>query len=332
MTLVGKFMGTGPDAVVQVKDDLTKGPGDRIRTTLSMLLSGDGVSGNTSLEGNEEALTYHTDDVNIDQLRNAVRNYVRIDSQRVAHDVREDAKVRLRDWWADVLDRSFINQLTGNTAETDNKKTGLNDAIDPDSDHIVWPGAATAVSDLVTATTHSFHLGLIDEALTKIKMFNEDSSIPQIRPMKGGYFGCIISPHQAEDLALGINTQTAGPDWQEIMQWSMQGGRVDDNPLINGSLGVYKNVVFYEDSRVPKGHNSGTYDDNTRVATLFGAQALCAAFGREGGRPDRFLWNEESFDYGNQQGVSASLIFGMKKVRFNSDDFGVITIPTYSSG
>ena len=41
-------------------------------------------------------------------------------------------------------------------------------------------------------------------------------------------------------------------------------------------------------------------------------------------------WVEELFDYGNQLGVSAGLIFGMKKVRFNAQDFGTILIPTYA--
>jgi hypothetical protein len=39
-------------------------------------------------------------------------------------------------------------------------------------------------------------------------------------------------------------------------------------------------------------------------------------------------WVEELFDYGNQLGVSAGLIFGIKKMVFNSADFGTITLPT----
>lgn len=329
-TLVGKFMGRGPDAAVRVRDDLTKGPGDRIRFSLSMLLQGDGVSGNTALEGNEESLTYHTDDVSIDQLRNAVRNYVRIDSQRVAHDVREDAKVRLRDWMADQLDESFINQLTGNSIETDTKKTGLNTCTIWDADHIVYPEGASAVTDLTTTTNDSFHLSQVDRALTKIKMFRESSDIPTIRPFKGGYYGCILSPYQVEDLVRGRNTSASGPDWADIAQWSMQGGQVKDNPLFTGALGVYKGVVFFEDSRIPPANNAGSAVSNTRTAVLFGAGAINCAFGREGGRPDRFLWNEETFDYGNQAGVSASLIFGMKKAIYNSDDFATIVLPSYS--
>ncbi|WP_391486487.1 phage capsid family protein, partial [Leclercia adecarboxylata] len=37
---------------------------------------------------------------------------------------------------------------------------------------------------------------------------------------------------------------------------------------------------------------------------------------------------EELFDYENQLGVSAGMIFGVKKTVFNSADFGVIVCPT----
>ena len=41
-------------------------------------------------------------------------------------------------------------------------------------------------------------------------------------------------------------------------------------------------------------------------------------------------WVEEMFDYGNQLGVSAGMIAGLKKTRFNSADFGTIVVPTYA--
>jgi len=39
-------------------------------------------------------------------------------------------------------------------------------------------------------------------------------------------------------------------------------------------------------------------------------------------------WVEEKFDYGNQLGVAAGMIFGMKKTVFNSKDFGTIVMAT----
>ena len=74
MTYVSRFIGTGSDSLVQVKDETNKGPGDRIRTILRMQLTGRGQSGDNTLEGNEEALVTFTADTLIDQLRHAVRS------------------------------------------------------------------------------------------------------------------------------------------------------------------------------------------------------------------------------------------------------------------
>lgn len=58
--------------VVQLLDDTQKKQGDRIRITLLAKLSGNGVLGDQDISGNEENINTYTDDVTIDQLRNAV--------------------------------------------------------------------------------------------------------------------------------------------------------------------------------------------------------------------------------------------------------------------
>jgi hypothetical protein len=69
---------------------------------------------------------------------------------------------------------------------------------------------------------------------------------------------------------------------------------------------------------------------NTRRAVLCGAQAATVAFG-QGQSFEEFDWNEELFDYGNQLGVESGCIFGIKKLRFNSADFGTIVLGTYTA-
>ena len=41
-------------------------------------------------------------------------------------------------------------------------------------------------------------------------------------------------------------------------------------------------------------------------------------------------WVEELFDYENQLGVSAGMIFGLKKTVFNSIDFGTMVVMSHS--
>lgn len=71
---LSKFMGKDAKSAIQIQNDTKKGPGDRIRIGLRMQLTGQGILGDSTLEGNEEALTTYTDDILINQLRHAVRS------------------------------------------------------------------------------------------------------------------------------------------------------------------------------------------------------------------------------------------------------------------
>ncbi len=55
------FAGESSESLLQIKTETSKGPGDRIRIPLRALLTGDGVQGDATLEGNEEALTTYYD-------------------------------------------------------------------------------------------------------------------------------------------------------------------------------------------------------------------------------------------------------------------------------
>jgi N4-gp56 family major capsid protein len=73
-TKADKFMGTSSSSLIQVRDELSKSAGDRITVGLRMQLTGNGVQGDGTLEGNEESLTTYSDNVYVDQLRHAVRS------------------------------------------------------------------------------------------------------------------------------------------------------------------------------------------------------------------------------------------------------------------
>ena len=90
-TWFGKFIGDSSDDLVQVFDETKKSAGDRITVILRMQLTGDGVLGDGTLEGNEEALTTYTDNLFIDQLRHAVRSAGKASDQRISFSVREEA-------------------------------------------------------------------------------------------------------------------------------------------------------------------------------------------------------------------------------------------------
>src|SRR6266480_3129350 len=141
-TFIYKFLGDDENSLIQVKEETSKSPGDRITIGLRMQLSGDGVGGDGTLEGNEEALTTYSDNILIDQLRHAVRSAGKMSEQRVPFSVREEARGGLQDWFAGRMDTAFFNHVAGNTAQSDTRYTGSNATVAPSTNNIVYAGGA----------------------------------------------------------------------------------------------------------------------------------------------------------------------------------------------
>lgn len=318
-TYVKRFMGSSASSLVQIKSELNKSAGDKITFGLRMQLTGDGVPGDDTLEGNEEALATYSDSVLINQLRHAVRSGGKMSEQRVPFSVREEAREGLTDWWANRLDTWFFNVLGGNTVVGDTKYTGMNTATAPTTK--ILPTGQTDETSL--STTDVMTLTKIDYAVEKAK-----TAAPLFRPIRVGgkpMFVCFLHPYQVTDL----RTTTSTGQWLDIQKAALSGGKDADNPIFTGALGVYNGVVLHESTRVPYAiTTAGAYNTNARRAIFCGAQAAVFANGPQGGT--EMDWVEELFDFKNQLGVAAGLIGGMKKVVFNSADFASLVIPTYA--
>lgn len=329
-TYANRFMGESSNSLLQIKTDTAKGPGDRITTGLRFQLSGTGVLGDGTLEGSEEPLTIYTDNVLIDQLRHAVRTGGRMSQQRVPFSIREEARVGLTDWLAGRIDEAFFNHICGYTPQTDLRFTAANTTTAPDASHRIWFETQTTVvttGEESVSTTAVFTLPMIDRAVEVAKTVS-----PLIRPVQtemGEYYVMFLHPFQVTDLRAA--TAAAG-SWTDIQKAAMQGGMVERNPIFTGALGVYNGVVLHESTRVPFGINSvtGAARSVTRRAVLCGAQAATIAFGMDN-TDGMATWVEEFFDYGNQLGVSAGLIYGLKKNVFNSADFATVQLTTYAA-
>lgn len=323
-TYIQKFIGEGDDSVIQMRNDTKKGPGDRVRVTLRMQLTGDGVQGDNNLEGNEEALTTYTDDFVINQLRHAVRNAGKMSQQRVPFSVREEAMSGLRDWWSDRWDTWFFNQICGYTVQSDTRYTGNNTVTAPSAGRKIF--ATGSADETVNAdNTKIMTLSLIDKAVEAAKV-----ATPLIRPINingGKHYVMFLHPYQVTDL----RTSTSTGQWLDIQKAAMSGGKVGENPIFTGALGMYNGVILHEAIRVTQGVHSttGAAQTSTRRAVLCGAQAGVCGFG-QGHSFKEYSWNEELFDYGNQLGVEAGCIGGLKKSIYNSVDFGTITVSTYA--
>src|SRR3982750_4800446 len=66
-----RYMGTDESNIIQVKEDLTRKPGDRVTFATARAIGG-GVTGNTVLEGNEAELDLRSLTAKVMPIRNAV--------------------------------------------------------------------------------------------------------------------------------------------------------------------------------------------------------------------------------------------------------------------
>jgi N4-gp56 family major capsid protein len=193
------------------------------------------------------------------------------------------------------------------------------------SRHIVapYPGGTNTDADSLTSS-HPMDIRLIDIAVAWAK-----SITAGVRPMvvsgRKVHIQC-MHPSQVTDL----RTSTTTGQWLDIEKAAMSGGDVGDNPIWWEAVGMYHNVLLHENARVPNAvTNAGAVKANTKRSIFMGAQAATLAFGRYPGEQNRFRWLEELRDFGRQMGIGVSSIWGVKKVIFNSVDFGSIAIDTY---
>lgn len=334
-THFARFMSASSSSLAQIMTETEKGPGDQITWGLRRLATGDGKTEGETLEGNEEGITKYHDVMLINELRHAhrVKGKTSIDAQRVPYDLREECYDSLRDWWAERLDTCFFNVLAGNTATsgtgapTSTKYTGFNTALAPSTNRVFRGGTGLTTDQAVNAdSTATFNLGLVDKCVNRAK-----TAAPGIRPIKGlgknVDYVMFIHPNQV----LSLRSDTSTGSWQNLQMSRLQGGEGDGNALYDGALGIYNRTLLIEANRIPHGvhSTSAAAQTSTRRAVFCGAQSMAVAFGQRGGK-SKFSWEEEMFDYGKELGVSAENIFGMKKSRYNSEDYGTITVTTYA--
>ena len=330
-----RFTGKGPNSMIQRITELTKSEkGDRAVLTLVADLEGDGVVGDYTMENNEEAIKAYDTTITIDQLRNANRLAGRMADQKSVVNFRGTSKDVLAYWLADRIDQMTFLTLSGAAYTKTNKD--LTRAVNPTGRNLndlafasgvtvpstrrwrQWDAtnglAAGDNTAIIAADTPSW------EMLVETKAFMKDEYIRGIKgPGNTEFYHVFMCPQGVaklkQDATFIANLQNAGP-------------RGAANPLFSGGMITQDGLIIHEFRHV---YNSQTWGSGAvpGQAVLFcGAQALGMA---DIGLP---YWDEETFDYGNQHGVSIGKIFGLLKPVFNSiysstsEDFGVVRVDT----
>lgn len=342
-TYFGRFMGESEDNIIQTKTETSKAAGDKITCGLVMSLTGDGVTENQALEGNEEDLTTYDDSLFINELYHAVRvkNKGTIDQQRVPENLRTIGKGRLSQWYATRMDTTMFLHLCGYTGAAfsrDNQTvdptlgvySGNNTVVAPSSTRLIRANDESTDQAMNSASTHRFILEMIDEAVWKAK-----TSTPFISPINiGGEDKYVMFLHPSQVRDLRTDASTSRITWFDTQKASLQGGETrSKNPIYSGALGEYNGVILHEAYRIPNGVHgtSGAVVANTKRAVLCGKQAGMVAYGRGSSGGTKYKWSEELFDYKRQLGIGLGTVWGIKKCIFNSIDYATIVVASYGA-
>jgi N4-gp56 family major capsid protein len=328
--VLAKYMGKDHQSIIHVKEDLVKGKGDALTFNLVTSLSGSGVQGDSTLEGNEETLNAYGHQVTLQQYRNAVREEGQLSSKRYPFDIADMFKPQLLDWKAQTdEDRCFEALSSKNGTVYGAASETVRDAwLAANSDRVLF-GALTSNNssndhssslanvDSTTDVLNTGHLGLI-KRIAKL-------ASPKIRPIRLGdgsgteVYVYFAHPYSTRDLK-------ADSAWRDAQQHGMPRGL--DNPIFTGALGMYDGVVVVETDKILLLDNVGASSIDVAMNFLCGSQALLWAQG--GIKGMQMKLTESEFDYENQLGCAIASMYGVAKARFNSKDHGVVT--SYVSG
>ncbi len=350
MSFINQFAGSGPNAMVQRISELTQSEkGARAVITLLADMTGDGVVGDNTLEGNEEALRAYDIVVQLDQLRFANRLAGRLADQKSVVNFREHSRDALAYAMADRIDQLAFLTMSGvsygvknNGALRNTLGSGQNlsdlafsgDVTAPTTNrHRRWDASSGLIAGDVTAVAAADTIKY--ETIVALKAYAKDNYIRGIRAAGNEeVFHLFVTPQVMADLKLDsdflANVRNAGVRGPSNELFSGSSSLMVDGVMVHEFRHVFNTNGATSGASGNAGSNGYKWGANADIngsACLFvGAQGLAMA---DIGLPEIV---EDSFDYGNQNGISIGKIFGFKKPKYNSDhngaveDFGIIRL------
>ena len=313
-------MGTSENAIIQVKEDLTKKKGDSVTFALVNRLTGAGVTNGATLEGNEEDLDSRSFKLTVGERAHAVR-VTDWQNQISAIDLRNAAKTTLKVWsTTNTRDRTIqtlmsINGIAYASASAAQRNTWMTNNVDrvlfgasksnKKATHALSLTEIDATTDKFTAAAASLMKRIAATADPKIMPVMMESNGRE-------YYVCYVPSLVFRDL----KTDPVITQAQRDVSLSKQ-----NEKLFKGGDIEWDGIIFKEIHDIPVVTGAGA-GGTVDVAPVFfcGAQALGY------GVANRWRSAEEVFDYGRKKGVAIMEMGGIEKLRFGSG-VGDLTTP-----
>lgn len=320
------YMGTGENSPFQVVEDLSKKPGDEITVQLVTRLTNNGVTGDNTLEGNEEALGNYGHKITVDQLRNAV-SVGEMEQQKTNIELLDAARVVLKNWAMDKLRSEIIAALMSPNLDG---STAYASTAEADKD--LWVTAQYAANRVLfgaaksnySAADHSASLLNVDAAadilqptivsLAKRLAKSADRHMRPVRVDGGGEWYVLFANSFAfRDFKAHATTVA-------VHEYASDRGKT--NPLFRDGDLLWDGVIIHEVPELSAITGVGDAAIDVAANFLVGAQALGIAWAQK----TKAIFDNR--DYGNISGRGVKEIRGIDKLTFNSVQNGVLSLYT----
>lgn len=313
------YMSRGTNSVICAKYELSSG-GKTINIPLVTRLTGNGVTGSSALEGNEEALGNYNQAISIDWLRNAVlitkdqAHYTEMDLRRAARD-------QLSNWAMSGLRDAIITALGSidGTAYGSASEGAKDTWVANNSDRVLFGdaignGGYTDHSADLASVTAAMTLGAAEVSLMKRIAKTADAHIRPMRvnnSMGREYYVLFTDSRCFRDLKGDSTIAQANREARPR--------DVESNPVFQDGDLIYDGVIIREIPEIASLGGVGNTGAAVSPAYLCGAQAVGVAWGQE---PKS---TTDTRDYGFYRGVGIEEARGVEKMVFNNKQHGVVT-------
>jgi N4-gp56 family major capsid protein len=270
-------MGTDENSIIQVKEDLMKKRGDRLTYNLVNRLTNAGVTGSSTLEGNEESLSQRAHLLTVNKIRNGVR-IAEMEEQKSAIDLRDAARAQLKVWIAEKT-RDQIVGAFGSVQTAYGTQKAYADASEAEKDAWLVDNSDRVLFGASTSNysgDHSVDLAKVDTTNDLLSPANislmkrmAQRANPKIRPImtKGDeeWYVLFTGP-------LNIKSLQADSVWTQANREARDRGK--DNPLFKGADYVWDGVIIRQIPEISYLTDVGASSAEVEPCYLTGAQAI----------------------------------------------------------
>ena len=225
-----ELVGTGSDSIVELRNELGKGEGDTIKFGIRLPLTGSGIVGDKTVEGNEEALRFRNYSLTIEELNHAVDTGGKMDEQRVPYDLMKEGKEGLQEWWIEKLSNLTINTLAGNSDFRIAGEVFAQAITEPDADHFI---KMNDVAESSMTSADVIDLSMLDRMKQRAEMPTNGAF--KVRPLgKGGknYYRVYLHNYVFEQLRQNTNVGQWGDLLRSANKLQMPNVEIEYNGML----------------------------------------------------------------------------------------------------